>query len=40
MTEKPHQAVKAYPSRQFTGSPDARPVRLLSQYFEPLKRFE
>ena len=30
MTEKPHQAVKAYHSWKFMESPDARPVRLLS----------
>ena len=40
MTEKPHQAVKAYHSRKFMESPDARPVRLLSQYLEPLERCE
>jgi len=40
MTEKPLQAVKAYHSRKFMESPDARPVRLLSQYLEPLERCE
>jgi uncharacterized protein (TIGR00730 family) len=40
MTEKKHQAVKAYHSRKFIDSPDARPVRLLSEYLEPLERFE
>lgn len=40
MANKPHQAVKAYHSRKFMESPDARPVRLLSEYLEPLERFE
>ena len=40
MTEKKHQAVKAYHNRKFMYSPDARPVRLLSEYLEPLERFE
>ena len=40
MTDKKHQAVKAYHSRRFMESPDARPVRLLSEYLEPLERFE
>ena len=40
MTEKPHQAVKAYQDEKFMESPDARPVRLLSEYLEPLARFE
>jgi hypothetical protein len=40
MTEKKHQAVKAYHNRKFLDSPDARPVRLLSEYLEPLERFE
>lgn len=40
MTKQSHQAVKAYHSRKFMDSPDARPVRLLSEYLEPLERFE
>ncbi|MBT5047902.1 MAG: LOG family protein [Rhodospirillaceae bacterium] len=40
MTKRPHQAVKAYHSKKFIESPDARPVRLLSEYLEPLERFE
>jgi len=32
--------VKAYYSRRFIDSPDARPVRLLAEYLEPLERFE
>jgi hypothetical protein len=35
-----HQPVKAYYSRRFIDSPDARPVRLLAEYLEPLERFE
>ena len=34
------QPVKAFYSRKFMDSPDARPVRLLSEYLEPLERFE
>jgi uncharacterized protein (TIGR00730 family) len=34
------QPVKAYYSRSFIDSPDARPVRILSEYLEPLERFE
>jgi uncharacterized protein (TIGR00730 family) len=34
------QPVKAYYSRKFMDSPDARPIRLLSEYLEPLERFE
>jgi len=40
MTKKPHQAVKAYRNRAFIDSPDARPIRLMSEYLEPLERFE
>ena len=40
MSNKDHQAVKAYHSQKFMESPDARPVRLLSEYLEPLARFE
>ena len=40
MSKRPHHAVKAYHSRKFIESPDARPVRLLSEYLEPLERFE
>jgi hypothetical protein len=35
-----HRATKAYYSRRFMESPDARPVRILSEYLEPLERFE
>ena len=40
MTDKEHRAVKAYHSRKFIDSPEARPVRMLSEYLEPLERFE
>jgi uncharacterized protein (TIGR00730 family) len=40
MTKKSHQVEKAYHNRTFIDSPDARPVRLLSEYLEPLERFE
>ena len=40
MTKKPHKAIKAYHNRDFIDSPGARPVRLLSEYLEPLERFE
>jgi uncharacterized protein (TIGR00730 family) len=30
---------KAYNNIKFLNSPDARPIRLLSEYFEPLQRF-
>ncbi len=35
-----HRAIKAYHSRKFMDSPDARPIRILSEYLEPLERFE
>jgi len=34
------QPVKAYHSRKFLESPEARPIRLLAEYLEPLERFE
>jgi uncharacterized protein (TIGR00730 family) len=40
MRKPQFQPVKAYYSRRFMDSPDARPVRLLSEYLEPLERFE
>jgi uncharacterized protein (TIGR00730 family) len=40
MAKTPNRAVKAYYSRRFMESPDARPVRILSEYLEPLERFE
>ena len=40
MAKKPHKAVKAYHNRAFIDSPDARPIRLMSEYLEPLERFE
>lgn len=32
--------VKAYHDRRFLESPDARPIRILAEYLEPLERFE
>ena len=32
-------AQKAYTNLQFLTSPDARPIRILCEFFEPLKRF-
>jgi hypothetical protein len=40
MTEKRNNTVKAYKSRTFMESSDARPIRLLSEYIEPRERFE
>lgn len=40
MTKRPHQVEKAYHDRKFLESPDARPLRLLAEYLEPLERFE
>lgn len=33
------QPIKSYKNPDFINSPDARPIRLLSEYFEPLQRF-
>lgn len=40
MARKPHIAQKAYRRRKFMESADARPLRLLAEYLEPLERFE
>jgi len=40
MARKPHNTVKAYRSRKFLRTPEARPVRILAEYLEPLERFE
>ena len=39
MTEKTHQAVKAYRNNSFLDSSDARPLRILAEYLEPESRF-
>ena len=38
--DAPYRAKKAYLDEDFLNSPDARPVRILSEYLEPLERFE
>ena len=40
MPEKDSLTVKAYRSREFLGSHDARPLRILAEYLEPKSRFE
>jgi uncharacterized protein (TIGR00730 family) len=39
MTESRYRAVKAYNNEQFLNSPDARSLRILAEYMEPLTRF-
>ncbi|MCH8012602.1 MAG: LOG family protein [Candidatus Marinimicrobia bacterium] len=39
MGKKPRQRVKFYKDLDFLNSPDARPARLLAEYFGPLRRF-
>ncbi len=38
MNEYPHLGVKAYKNLEFLNSPDARVIRLLAEYLEPLRR--
>ncbi len=40
MKEKPRRPVKAYTNRGFLKSKDARALRILAEYLEPLSRFE
>jgi uncharacterized protein (TIGR00730 family) len=40
MTKSDHQTVKAYHSKRFLESPDARPIRIIAEYLEPKARFE
>ena len=40
MTRKPTKLDKAYESRRFLDSVDARPLRILSEYLHPFARFE
>jgi hypothetical protein len=37
-TDRPHNPV-AYKDEQFLGSDDARPLRILAEYLEPLHAF-
>jgi len=37
---KRHDPLKAYKDPSFLGSPDARSLRILSEYFEPMARFK
>jgi len=39
MTESRYRAIKAYKNEQFLNSPDARSLRILSEYIEPFTRF-
>ena len=39
-TPRPVQPIKAYYDRRFLEAPDARPIRILAEYLEPLARFE
>ncbi|MCZ6861613.1 MAG: LOG family protein [Alphaproteobacteria bacterium] len=38
--QNPYRAPKAYRNEKFLDSPEARSLRLLSEYIEPLERFE
>ncbi|MEZ5977330.1 MAG: LOG family protein [Planctomycetota bacterium] len=40
MSDSRFRAVKAYKNAGFLGSPQARPLRILSEYLEPQRRFE
>jgi uncharacterized protein (TIGR00730 family) len=40
MTERRHYSVKAYNSKSFLNSADARALRILAEYLEPESRFE
>lgn len=40
MSDSPHRPVKAYNNPEFLNSADARPLRILSEYLEPQRRFE
>ncbi|MCU7496019.1 MAG: LOG family protein [Ignavibacteria bacterium] len=37
---RPKPPVKAYKDQDFLSSPDGRPIRILSEFFEPKARFE
>ena len=40
MPNKKHQTVKAYKNIEFLNSPDARVIRLISEFLEPARRFK
>jgi len=40
MARRTFQPEKAYENLEFLRSPDARPLRMLSEYLEPMERFE
>src|SRR3546814_7357285 len=40
MARRPFQPPKAFRNKAFLDSADARPIRLLAEYLEPLERFE
>lgn len=40
MTDSRYSAIKAYKNEHFLNSPDARALRILSEYLEPHTRFE
>jgi uncharacterized protein (TIGR00730 family) len=40
MNKKVRRPGKAYHNKRFLDSPDARPIRILAEYLEPLERFE
>jgi hypothetical protein len=40
MEKSQHRTHKAYLNHKFLESPDARPIRILAEYLEPLERFE
>jgi uncharacterized protein (TIGR00730 family) len=40
MNKKVRRPEKAYHNKRFLNSPDARPIRILAEYVEPLERFE
>ena len=39
MSNSKHKAVKAYKNQEFLNSPDARVIRLISEFLEPARRF-
>ena len=40
MSERSFRPTKAYRDETFINSPKARPIRILSEYLEPMERFE
>jgi uncharacterized protein (TIGR00730 family) len=40
MPKQKHQTVKAYKNIEFLNSPDARVIRLISEFLEPARRFK